>query len=1267
MAKTVCRFVSLPFATALLLAGALAGRSAVALGQAEKPEPSAGRGVAHLRPPRLPAIVPPHLAEQKTTLKLPAAAHASAVGGGGRYLIFHLKEVRKLAIFDANLAKIVHFVPLASDDIAFAAGADKLIIVQRDKRLIHRWSLETFERELTRPVMSEHPLATVALGSGSNGPIFIGQGDFYNNGRLFLDLDTLEPAAIDCAQDRWRGSGGKDCVVRASANGRVLTVWRLGTSPSGLQDVVIGDTAAVVRYEHDSVGDILPSPDGRLLYTGAGIFTRELKPYSKTEPLRGGIPAVHGDLYLRPLPEDRNGDVAVHIAGDTRPVVTIPGVLPMPPQPPANDRTPEAIGMLQYYLIPGAQMLVTLPWSNDRLEVHRFNLDEAMAKSGVDFLLIMSQPPMTAERGAVYSYAIDVKSKRGGVKYQLASAPAGMRVTADGTITWPVPGDEAASQASVIIAVSDATGQEVFQNFSIGISGAVKPGATPDPPSAPAAVASTDGAAGPRPEWDAGIVPRIDPVAIAADRLAVRFPDTYSKVVVAGGGRYLVFLLPRLRQLAVFDVSLARIVKYVPLGSDDVAIAGGGDRLIVAARDKRVLQRYNLRTFERELTVAAPTSGTINAMGMGSSTTGPVVLYVNGSHPGDARLLLLDGTTLQPTSLPNAMEGFVQRLLAASGFMRVSSDGRLVLLGSEALAVSGNKITRKGNGDNALTEALPNADGSVIYSPQRLFNGDLKPIGTLRPPGVPIPAVQPGFYLIPPAFDHGGGQATENQPLTIHLEGDARPLVSLDLAARAGGGDNRAASEGIGTARRFYFVPDANALVQLVDTDDQLLVYKVDIEAMLRKSEVDYLYVASRPPPEARLGKQYQYQLVVKSKRGGVSYELTSAPAGMTLSPAGLLTWTVPADFAEDRQDVIVLIKDSTGQETYHTFSIALPEKADREHRRLVEARAQQAAEEEGRRLQQMEVARVAEQNRIRMLLQQAEIACQRADQRFASGLKASAPPPAAAPAPRIWTDTDGNQLEASLAEVFAGVVSLRKESGQVLAVPVERLGAADRKLVEEATAAAVARRESGTAETAVVTAQSHGRLRHIATGLLNVATATKQFPAAYTVGGGKETPLLSWRVHLLPYIGYEDLYRAFRLDQPWDSEHNKQLIRHMPLVYRAPGSAAEAGKTNYIAVRGAHCVFRGPAATRLADVVDGVAKTATVVEANDEAAVVWTSPDDFQMTDGASLLKLAGLRSKGFNTVLVSGDVLFVGADTAPEMVERLFRCDDGQPWELK
>ena len=50
----------------------------------------------------------------------------------------------------------------------------------------------------------------------------------------------------------------------------------------------------------------------------------------------------------------------------------------------------------------------------------------------------------------------------------------------------------------------------------------------------------------------------------------------------------------------------------------------------------------------------------------------------------------------------------------------------------------------------------------------------------------------------------------------------------------------------------------------------------------------------------------------------------------------------------------------------------------------------------------------------------------------------------------------------------------------------------------------------------------------------------------------------LSWRVHLLPYLGEEELYRRFRHAEPWFSDHNSKLIERMPAVY---GAGASGGR----------------------------------------------------------------------------------------------------------
>jgi hypothetical protein len=137
-------------------------------------------------------------------------------------------------------------------------------------------------------------------------------------------------------------------------------------------------------------------------------------------------------------------------------------------------------------------------------------------------------------------------------------------------------------------------------------------------------------------------------------------------------------------------------------------------------------------------------------------------------------------------------------------------------------------------------------------------------------------------------------------------------------------------------------------------------------------------------------------------------------------------------------------------------------------------------------------------------------------------------------------------------------------------------------------------------------------QFKQILLALHNYHDVHKGFPpAAFTDKGGK--PLLSWRVHILPYIEHNDLYKQFHLDEPWDSEHNKKLIARMPKVFASPDrpELARQGKTTYLVPVGKDTVFPGAAAIRLQDITDGTSNTIVLVDAVDERAVIWTKPDD--------------------------------------------------------
>ena len=130
--------------------------------------------------------------------------------------------------------------------------------------------------------------------------------------------------------------------------------------------------------------------------------------------------------------------------------------------------------------------------------------------------------------------------------------------------------------------------------------------------------------------------------------------------------------------------------------------------------------------------------------------------------------------------------------------------------------------------------------------------------------------------------------------------------------------------------------------------------------------------------------------------------------------------------------------------------------------------------------------------------------------------------------------------------------------------------------------------------------------LMQIALAMQNFHDVLKRLPAVGNTDPSGEM-LLSWRVHLLPYLEQRALYDQFHLHEPWDSPHNRALIEKMPPVFTSPGSKAGVGKATYQVVIGEHTAFPGREGTSFKQFTDGTSKTILVVEV-DDAHDTWRS-----------------------------------------------------------
>ncbi len=193
--------------------------------------------------------------------------------------------------------------------------------------------------------------------------------------------------------------------------------------------------------------------------------------------------------------------------------------------------------------------------------------------------------------------------------------------------------------------------------------------------------------------------------------------------------------------------------------------------------------------------------------------------------------------------------------------------------------------------------------------------------------------------------------------------------------------------------------------------------------------------------------------------------------------------------------------------------------------------------------------------------------------------------------------------------------------------------------------------------------------LRQLVLAQLNYEAAKNSLPAhALYSDDGK--PLLSWRVLLLPYMGHQELYRQFDLDEPWNSPHNKQLIPLMPEVFASPTSTLDRslGKTNYVVPIGAGFVFDGTIkGSPLRSITDGTSNTICMLEVNDDVAPVWTQPSDLEVAPDTPLVGLGGQHAGVFLAAFCDGHVTSIAPTIDAQVFLSLLTKSGGESTRLE
>ena len=137
--------------------------------------------------------------------------------------------------------------------------------------------------------------------------------------------------------------------------------------------------------------------------------------------------------------------------------------------------------------------------------------------------------------------------------------------------------------------------------------------------------------------------------------------------------------------------------------------------------------------------------------------------------------------------------------------------------------------------------------------------------------------------------------------------------------------------------------------------------------------------------------------------------------------------------------------------------------------------------------------------------------------------------------------------------------------------------------------------------------------------------------PPAYVLGADGK-PAHSWRVLVLEFMGYEELFKQYNFKEPWNGPNNRRLADKMPGQYRVASHANERNKnlTSYVVLVGPKTAFPGDKTVKFKDITDGLDKTILLAEA-EGFNIHWMEPRDWDVDKFP--IELSDVKKPGFSS----------------------------------
>ena len=203
-------------------------------------------------------------------------------------------------------------------------------------------------------------------------------------------------------------------------------------------------------------------------------------------------------------------------------------------------------------------------------------------------------------------------------------------------------------------------------------------------------------------------------------------------------------------------------------------------------------------------------------------------------------------------------------------------------------------------------------------------------------------------------------------------------------------------------------------------------------------------------------------------------------------------------------------------------------------------------------------------------------------------------------------------------------------------------------------------------AREAALRTQCMNNLKQIGLALHNYADAHGTFPPAY-IADASGKPMHSWRVLILPYLEYQNVYNQYDFNEPWDGPNNSRLASLMPPVYSCPSHPPDGtNTTSYMVVAGPGTAFPGATASRFADITDGLSNTVAVVEST--GSTNWMAPEDLDFTTMSFVINdpagkaISSDHPGGAVVLFADGSVRYVNDSLDPKTIKEMITSSGGE-----